>query len=389
MPDDVAKPPAAAPGAPASPAPGGAQVTSPSADPSAQASPDDVSAGASPDDVSAGASPDGVSPDVSASDAQRGDGAEQLGVGFCALLGLPNAGKSTLLNHILGRRLVAVSRKPQTTRNRILGVHNVTLPARAELPEAPVQIIFVDTPGIQLGPGALRRFMRDQALGAAGDADVALLMVDLSDPEQRDPARFQARDAKALLDALAVSRAPLLVALNKVDTVRDKDALLPVLEAYGESGLGAEIVPISAKTGDGIGRLVDAIGRRLSVGPRLFPKDMLTDRAERFLAAELIREQLFRQLGQELPYATAVVVESLTERAERDDVVLSAVIYVERDSQKGIVVGKGGRRIKEVGQRARAAIGQLFGCPVHVKLFVKVATNWSRVERGIRDMGYE
>ncbi|WP_428264038.1 GTPase Era [Haliangium sp.] len=325
-------------------------------------------------------------PQQAEADPRSGD---DLRAGFCAILGLPNAGKSTLLNTVLGRRLVAVSRKPQTTRNRILGVHNVELPAREDAPAQPVQIIFVDTPGIQHGPGALRRYMRDQALGAAGDADVALLLVDLADPGQRDPARFRARDTEALLSTLSGGKAPVLVALNKVDTVRDKDALLPVIAAYAEAGLGDEIVPLSAKSGDGVGRLVDAIGRRLPVGPRLFPEDMITDRAERFLAAELVREQLFRQLGQELPYATAVTVESFQERAGRGDIVMGAVIYVERDSQKGIVVGKGGQRIKEVGQRAREAISQLFGCPVHVKLHVKVADNWSRGERGIRDMGYE
>lgn len=315
--------------------------------------------------------------------------AGEVRVGFCAILGLPNAGKSTLLNRVLGLRLVAVSSKPQTTRNRILGVHNVVLPGREDLPEQPVQIIFVDTPGIQHGPGALRRYMRDQALGAAGDADVALLMADMGDPAQRDPARFEARDTADLIGTLRRGKAPVIVALNKIDTVRQKDGLLPVLAAYAAAGLADEVVPISAKSGDGVGRLVDAIGRRLPPGPRLFPEDMVTDRAERFLAAELIREQLFRQLGQELPYATAVVVESFQERADRGDVVVGAVIYVERESQKGIVVGKGGRRIKEVGQHAREAISQLLDCPVHVKLHVKVSTNWSRVERGIREMGYE
>ncbi|WP_045120651.1 GTPase Era [Haliangium ochraceum] len=317
------------------------------------------------------------------------DANEQVRTGFCAILGLPNAGKSTLLNQVLNLRLVAVSPKPQTTRNRILGVHGVTLPERGDNPEQPVQIIFVDTPGIQQGPGALRRYMRDQALGAAGDADVALLMIDLADPAQRDPARFEDRDIAALLATLRAGKAPVVLALNKVDTVRSKDALLPILEAYGATGIADEVVPMSAKTGDGVGRLVDAVGRRLPMGPRLFPEDMVTDRAERFLAAELIREQLFHQLGQELPYATAVIVESFEERAGRGDVVIGAVIYVERDSQKGIVVGKGGRRIKAVGQHAREAISQLLGCPAHVKLFVKVASNWSRVERGIREMGYE
>ena len=325
----------------------------------------------------------------------------EVRTGFCAILGLPNAGKSTLLNRMLGIRLVAVSHKPQTTRNRILGVHNVILPpvpgsqpgprgeGEGDGPGEPAQIIFVDTPGIQQGPGALRRYMRDQALSAVGDSDLALLLVDVADPSQRSPERFQAPDAVALSQALRATRAPVLLALNKIDALKNKDFLLPTMAAYGDSGMAEEILPISAAKGDGVGALVEAIGRRLPLGPRLFPEDMVTDRAERFLAGELVREQLFHQLGKELPYATAVVIESFEERAARDDVVIGAVIFVERDSQKGIVVGKGGRRIKEVGQRAREAISQLLGCPVHLKLFVKVATNWSRLERGIREMGYE
>jgi GTP-binding protein Era len=347
-------------------------------------------AAASPDAQSDAQSGDVRSGEIQAGDVQAGEAQPvEVRSGFCAILGLPNAGKSTLLNQVLNMRLAAVSNKPQTTRNRILGVHNVTLPAREDLVEQPVQIIFVDTPGIQQGPGALRRYMRDQSLGAAGDADVALLMVDMGDPAQHDPARFQARDTADLFSALRASKARVILALNKVDVVRQKDGILPVIAAYAETGMAEEIIPISAKSGDGVGRLVDAIGRRLPVGPRLFPEDMVTDRAERFLAAELIREQLFHQLGQELPYATAVVVESFEERPNRDDVVISAIIYVERESQKGIVVGKGGQRIKEVGQAAREAVSQLLGCPAHVKLYVKVSTNWSRMERGIREMGYE
>jgi GTPase len=312
-------------------------------------------------------------------------------VGFCAMVGLPNVGKSTLLNRVLGRRLAAVSRKPQTTRNRILGVFNTVLPSE---PDQAVQLIFVDTPGIQHGPGALRRYMRDQSLGAVGDSDVILLMVDVADPSQRDPERFSQPDARPLVHALERGRAPVVLALNKIDALADKQQLLPTIQAYAQSPLFsarpfAEIIPLSARTGEGMPELVQAAGARLPMGPRLFPEDMVTDRAERFLAAELIREQLFHQLGQELPYATAVVVDRLEEHAARDDVTVSATIYVERDSQKGIVVGKGGRRIKQIGERAREAIGQLFGCPVHVRLYVKVATNWSRIERGIREMGYE
>lgn len=320
-------------------------------------------------------------------ESQTGDSAGDLSthVGFCALLGLPNAGKSTLLNRVLGRRLSAVSRKPQTTRNRIRGVHNRTLDGD----DASAQIIFVDTPGIQKGTGALRGYMRTQSLGAVGDSDVSLLIVDVSDRSQRAPQRFRQPDTQELMQALENASSPVFLALNKIDTLSGKEALLPILDAYAALDVFDDLVPIAAKTGAGVSRLIERIGRALPVGDRLFPEDMITDRAEKFLAGELIREQLFRQLGQELPYATAVVVESLMEFPGRDDVTVSALIYVERESQTGIVIGKGGRRIKEVGTRSRAAITELFGCPVHVKLHVKVANNWTRLEQGIRRMGYE
>jgi len=310
--------------------------------------------------------------------------------GFCAIVGLPNVGKSTLLNRILGQRLVAVSPKPQTTRNRILAVHTIDLPDDVEPPRK-AQIAFVDTPGIQQGSGALRRYMRDEALAAAGDTDVALLMIDATDSRGRGPDRLHSEDAAPL--AAALRSKPLIIALNKVDRVAKPD-LLPLIERWHGWGKerpehDLEIVPIAALSGDGVGRLVAAIGRRLPEGPALFPEDMVTDRAERFLAGELIREQLFHQLGNELPYAAGVVVETFEERAAKKDVQIGAVIVVERDSQKAIVVGKGGARIKQLGIAAREALSELLGCPVHLNLFVKVIPDWSRGERGIRQLGYE
>jgi GTPase len=313
--------------------------------------------------------------------------------GFCALLGPPNAGKSTFLNRALGVRIAAVSPKPQTTRNRILGVVNLEAVAEGEggreALASPAQVIYVDTPGVQTGQGALRKFMREELHAAASECDVALVFADASAKNQRRPGQLPADRQRALDAALAGVKAPVVLALNKVDALKEKRELLPIIAAYQDTGRYDAIVPISALEGDNMDRLQREIASRLPEGPRLFPEEMITDRAERFLVGELIREQLFVQLGDELPYATAVVVESFKERKERGDVVINAVIHVERDSQKPIVLGRGGRRIKELGMRAREAVSQLLGCPAHVVLFVKVTPQWSRNAAGIREAGYE
>ena len=306
--------------------------------------------------------------------------------GFCAILGLPNVGKSTLLNRALGVRLSAVSPKPQTTRNRILGVHRIDLPDGAR-----AQIAYVDTPGLQQGKGALRRFMREQAVAAAGNGDVVLLVIDASDARGRVPDRLAEPDAQPMAEA--ARRLPTVIALNKVDRVAKPD-LLPMIAAWdawsGDRAPAerAEVVPIAALHGDGLDRLEQAIARRLPEGPALFPEDMVTDRAEQFLAGELIREQLYHQLGEELPYAAGVVVESFEERP-RGDVAIGARIVVERESQKAIVVGKGGQRIKQIGIAARQAVGELLDCPVHINLRVTVERDWSRDARGLGKLGYD
>ncbi len=303
-------------------------------------------------------------------------------VGTCAILGLPNVGKSTLLNRLMGLRLMAVSSKPQTTRNRVMGVVN------CEVGKGQAQVVFVDTPGMQEGKGPFRRFMREEALGAAGDSDVALLVIDISHRKQQNMESLQQSEARSMLDALDKFSGPKILALNKVDLLEDKTALLPLLTAFAETKCFDMLVPISAKSGKGTDQLLQEIAGRFSKGGRLFPEEMYTDKAERFLAAELVREQLFRQLGDELPYASAVVIEEFHER-DKGDIVISAAIHVERDSQKGIVIGKGGKRIKAVGERGRKAISQLFGVPVHLKLFVKVNSNWSQQTKSLRDLGYE
>ncbi len=305
--------------------------------------------------------------------------------GSCAIVGLPNVGKSTLLNRLVGRHLVAVSAKPQTTRNRILGIHRSEV---VGLEPPTLELCLVDTPGIQQGKGALRRFMRTEALSAAADGDVTLLVVDATERRGSGPGRLTEPDAVELMTVIADT--PLILALNKVDRVH-KPELLPLIErwsAWGRDRVGGlEVIPISAATGDNVDVLIRAIAERLPVGRAMFPADMITDRAEPFLASELIREQLFHQLGQELPYSAAVVVERFEEH-DHGDLGIDAYIAVERDSQKAIVIGKGGARIKELGVAARAALAELFGCPVHLSLLVKIAPAWTNIESGLRKFGY-
>jgi GTP-binding protein Era len=306
----------------------------------------------------------------------------EVRAGFCAIVGLPNVGKSTLLNRILGRKLVAVSAKPQTTRDRIVGVHTIELPG-----EAPdhAQIAYVDTPGVQAGKGPLRRYMREAALAAAADADVVLLLIDATDRRGRLPERLGEPDAIGLGDT--ARKKPIIIGLNKVDRCA-KPELLPVIEAWSKlPGIdGIEVVPISAATGDNVDRLEQVIARKLPAGPPLFPADMVTDRPPQFIAQEIIREQLYHQLGKELPYACAVQIESWTER--KGELVIGAVILVERESQKPIVVGRAGHRIRELGIAARQGLAEALGKPVHLNLFVKVVAEWSSAERELHKLGY-
>ncbi|HEU4732850.1 MAG TPA: GTPase Era [Kofleriaceae bacterium] len=305
--------------------------------------------------------------------------ADEMHAGFCAIVGLPNVGKSTLLNRILERHLVAVSAKPQTTRDRIVGIHT------CERPGAPAaQIAYVDTPGVQDGRGPLRRYMREAAIAAASDADVVLLLVDATDRRGRLPDRMAESDAAAL--AAATRGHPIVIGLNKVDRV-PKPELLPVIEAWSSFSPGVEVVPLCALTGDGVAALERTIADRLPLGPPLFPPEMVTDRSDQFIAQEIIREQLYHQLGKELPYACAVQIETWTQKSAKE-LVIGAVVVVERESQKAIVVGRGGARIRELGIAARQAVGAALGKTVHLTLFVQVRREWSRGEADLRRLGY-
>jgi GTP-binding protein Era len=289
--------------------------------------------------------------------------------GTVAILGRPNVGKSTLLNRIVGEKLAIVTPKPQTTRNRIAGVYNADRG----------QIVFVDTPGVHGAKKELNRFMVAEALGIIPDIEAALLIVDAGTDRPGEA-------EEQILRGLAEARRPVVLGINKVDTLKDKGALLPRLERWNQQpGLKA-LVPISAKKGTNVDRLVGELWALLPEGPPLYADDQLTDRTERFLAAELIREQLFVSLRQEVPYAVAVVIDEWQERAA--DVVISASIVVERESQRAIVLGKGGAMIKDVGTRARLAIGELLQRPAHLKLLVRVQPDWTSSPQAMAALGY-
>jgi GTPase len=294
--------------------------------------------------------------------------------GTVAILGRPNVGKSTLLNALVGEKLAIVTPKPQTTRNRIVGVWNG--PAG--------QIVFVDTPGVHGDRKALNRFMVQQAMGTIESADAALLVIDASD-------RRPGNEEKEILRELKAARKPIVLALNKVDRIKDKGALLPLLAEWEQTSKFEALVPISALRNNNLAPIVSELVKLLPQGEPLYGPDMLTDRTERFLAAELVREQIFLMTRQELPYAVAIDIESWEERARPDgttDVVITATILVERDSQKAIAVGKGGSMIREVGTKARAEITALLGRPAHLKLEVKVDPEWTTSPEALRRLGY-
>jgi len=304
--------------------------------------------------------------------------------GTVAILGRPNVGKSTLLNRIVGEKLAIVTPKPQTTRNRIMGVWN----------GPGGQVVFVDTPGVHAARSKLNRFMVSEAMNAIDDVDAALLVVEpRGGPPPADgmpPSELRAASEadRHILGTLGSAGKPVVLAINKVDTVRDKTSLLPLLGTWMATFPFKALVPISALKGQGVDDLVRQILDVLPPGPPLFGQDMLTDRSERFLAAELIREQLILLLRQELPFSTAVVVEGWQERGNRNDVVIDATIIVERESQKGIVVGSKGSLIREVGTRARAEITRLLGRPAHLRLEVKVDPAWTTSSDALTRVGY-
>ncbi|MCL6465698.1 MAG: GTPase Era [candidate division WOR-3 bacterium] len=281
--------------------------------------------------------------------------------GYVAIIGRPNAGKSTLLNQLLGHRLAIVTPKPQTTRHRILGILN----------GPDYQALLLDTPGILDPKYALHQFMKEEIKKALDDSDVVLLVIDATQPECSD------------LKLLAHRRA--LVALNKIDAV-PKQNLLPLAAECAQAGI-EKVFMISALKGNGVDDLKKGIVELLPEGAPFYPPDTLSERPERFFVAELIREAVFNRYGAEIPYSTTVVIEEFRERPNRKDYI-RAVIYVEKESQKGILIGEGGRALKKVGEIARESIEQFLGRPVYLELWVKVAKSWRQDENFIRQNLY-
>ena len=288
--------------------------------------------------------------------------------GYVAIVGRPNVGKSTLLNHILGQKLAITSRKPQTTRHTLLGIKT----------EGNVQAVYVDTPGIHKeNQKALNRYMNKTASAALKDVDVVIFVVDRM--------RWTEEDA-FVLERVRHVKCPVIVAVNKTDRMEDKAELLPQLKWLSEQLPEAEVIPISAQNGVNLDSLEKLVADRLPEGDHFFPEDQLTDRSSRFLAAELVREKIMRQLGAELPYQVTVEIEEFKQQG--NVLHIHALILVERDGQKKILIGNAGERIKRIGQDARKDMETLFDSKVMLNLWVKVKSGWSDDERALRSLGY-
>ena len=289
--------------------------------------------------------------------------------GFIGIIGRSNVGKSTLLNSIIGEKIAIVTPKPQTTRNRITGIKN--------LEEG--QFIFLDTPGIHKASTPLNQYMVGAATAAFRNVDLLLLLVEAN-------AGVHQQDL-FIIKSLQDVRLPVILVINKIDLVK-KHTLLPIIDQFRQLFQFREIIPVSALTGDGVQIILDEIWKLLPEGPRYFPEDMVTDCSERFIAAEIIREKITFLTHQEIPYATAVVVDTFREDEERSLIYIQATINCEKNSQKGILIGKKGAMLKEIGTQARKEMEKFFAVRIYLELFVRVRRDWTRNERMLREFGY-
>jgi GTP-binding protein Era len=288
--------------------------------------------------------------------------------GYVAIIGRPNVGKSTLLNKILGEKVAIVSPKPQTTRNRITGIRTTE----------GSQIIFIDTPGIHQGHSLMNRRMMDTALQTLDEVDGVLWLLDAHEKLKQEEER--------IAETLRGVDTPVLILLNKIDLV-SKGKLLPLIERCAEVLPGKEIVPVSALKGDGLEITLNIVEQWLPKGPRYFTEGEYTDQSERFLASENVREKVFLLTREEIPYGVAVTIDEFTEKEEKNLIVIAATIHTDRDSHKGILIGKRGAMLKEIGRQAREELEALLGCRIFLELFVRVDENWTRNPNLLTEMG--
>ena len=289
--------------------------------------------------------------------------------GFVAIIGPPNAGKSTFLNKVLGMKISITSKKPQTTRNRIVGV----------LTRAHAQFIFIDTPGVHKPKGVLNERIVDVAVSAISDVDLVLLLIDAANKDSVSE--------QLILKQLEKQKRPVILALNKIDLL-DKNILLSQIDKWSKSYPFESIIPVSAKTGVQVDDLLNAMEISLPKGHFLYPEDTLTESPTKFIVAEIIREKAFRLTGQELPYSVAVTIDLFQEKKRGSMIKIFATIHVERDSQKKIIIGKNGSKIKQIGQSARLDIEKILNTKIFLKLFIRVQKNWSKDTKALRNFGY-
>ena len=289
--------------------------------------------------------------------------------GFISILGRPNVGKSTLFNRILGDKIAIVTKKPQTTRNRILGVKNVE----------GGQFIFLDTPGLHEGRLELNQRMVRTAISSGRDADILIFIIEASSPlVEKD---------QQMIKSLEGSKGVPFLAINKIDLVK-RETLLPIIDQYQRLRPFYKIIPVSAITGEGVAILLNEIMKVLPESPPYFPDDMITDQTERFLVSEIIREKVIQQSYQEIPYSTAVTIEEFKEHPERNLLVIKGTIHVERDSQKKIVIGKGGQKLRKIGEAARKEVEAFWETRVFLELWVSVEKDWTHDPRALNRLGY-